>query len=97
MNEAALLAAQQNADAVETRHFLAAADRLMTGLERRSRVLRPQDRTLVAHHESGHALVASLLPNADVVTKVTIIPRSIGALGFTMQLPAEDRVLARRA
>ena len=97
VNEAALLAAQQNAEAVETRHFLLAADRLMTGLERRSRVLRPQDKTLVAHHESGHALVASLLTDADPVTKVTIIPRSIGALGFTMQLPAEDRVLARRA
>src|SRR6185295_5690989 len=72
-------------------------DRLMTGLERRSRVLRPQDRTLVAHHEAGHALVAALVPNSDKVTKITIIPRSIGALGFTMQLPAEDRVLARRA
>ncbi|MFM7734700.1 MAG: ATP-dependent zinc metalloprotease FtsH [Alphaproteobacteria bacterium] len=97
VNEAALLAAQQNADAVETKHFLLAADRLMTGLERRSRVLRPQDKQLVAYHESGHALVAALLPNADPVTKVTIIQRSIGALGFTMQLPAEDRVLARRA
>ncbi len=96
VNEAALLAAQKSADAVDTAHFLLAADRLMTGLERRSRVLRPQDRTLVAHHESGHALVATLLPNSDPVTKVTIIPRSIGALGFTMQLPAEDRVLARR-
>ena len=97
VNEAALLAAQQGADAVETRHFLLAADRLMTGLERRSRVLRPQDRTLVAHHESGHALVAALLPNCDPVSKITIIPRSIGALGFTMQLPTEDRVLARRS
>jgi cell division protease FtsH len=97
VNEAALLAAQQSADSVETRHFLQAADRIVTGLERRSRVLRPQDRTLVAHHEAGHALVAALLPNADTVTKITIIPRSIGALGFTMQLPAEDRVLARRA
>ncbi|HZR85041.1 MAG TPA: ATP-dependent zinc metalloprotease FtsH [Candidatus Binatia bacterium] len=97
VNEAALLAAQEGAEAVATRHFLLAADRLMTGLERRSRVLRPQDRTLVAHHESGHALVASLLPNSDTVTKVTIIPRSIGALGFTMQLPAEDRVMMRRA
>jgi cell division protease FtsH len=97
VNEAALLAAQQGADAVEMRHFLLAADRLMTGLERRSRVLRPQDRTLVAHHESGHALVAALLPNCDPVTKISIIPRSIGALGFTMQLPTEDRVLMRRS
>jgi cell division protease FtsH len=97
VNEAALLAAQQSAEAVETRHFLQAADRLMTGLERRSRVLRPQDRSLVAHHESGHALVAAMLPNTDPVTKITIIPRSIGALGFTMQLPTEDRVLVRRA
>ena len=97
VNEAALLAAQQGADAVEMKHFLLAADRLMTGLERRSRVLRPQDRTLVAHHESGHALVAALLPNSDPVSKITIIPRSIGALGFTMQLPTEDRVLMRRS
>jgi cell division protease FtsH len=97
INEGALLAAQQGADAVEMKHFLLAADRLMTGLERRSRVLRPQDRTLVAHHESGHALVAALLPNCDPVSKITIIPRSIGALGFTMQLPTEDRVLMRRS
>jgi cell division protease FtsH len=97
VNEAALLAAHQGANAVHTEHFLAAADRLMTGLERRSRVLRPEDKTLVAHHESGHALVASLLEHCDPVTKVTIIPRSIGSLGFTMQLPSDDRVLARRA
>src|SRR5262249_21859497 len=97
VNEAALLAAEKGADAVETRHFLLAADRLMTGLERRSRVLRPEDRSLVAHHESGHALVAALLPHTDPVTKITIIPRSIGALGFTMQLPLEDRVLIRRS
>lgn len=97
VNEGALLAAQKGATAVETAHFLEAADRLMTGLERRSRVLRPEDKTLVAHHESGHALVASLLANSDPVTKITIIPRSIGSLGFTMQLPTEDRVLMRRA
>jgi cell division protease FtsH len=97
VNEAALLAAHQGANAVHTEHFLAAADRLMTGLERRSRVLRPEDKTLVAHHESGHALVASLLEHCDPVTKVTIIPRSMGSLGFTMQLPSDDRVLARRA
>ncbi len=97
VNEGALLAAQKNASAVDTQHFLEAADRLMTGLERRSRVLRPEDRTLVAHHESGHALVASLIEHTDPVTKITIIPRSIGALGFTMQLPTEDRVLMRRA
>lgn len=96
VNEAALMAAHQGASAVEMEHFLAAADRLMTGLERRSRVLRPEDKTLVAHHESGHALVASLVEHGDPVTKITIIPRSIGALGFTMQLPTEDRVLARR-
>lgn len=97
VNEGALLAAQKGAAQVETEHFLEAADRLMTGLERRSRVLRPEDKTLVAHHESGHALVAALLENSDPVTKITIIPRSIGALGFTMQLPTEDRVLMRRA
>jgi len=97
VNEGALLAAQKGAVAVESEHLVEAADRLMTGLERRSRVLRPQDKTLVAHHESGHALVAALLENSDPVTKITIIPRSIGALGFTMQLPTEDRALMRRA
>ncbi len=97
VNEAALLAAQRNADAVEQADLLLAVDRLTTGLERRSRVLRPKDRKLVANHEAGHALVATLLEHADPVSKITIIPRSIGALGFTMQLPTEDRVLARRS
>ncbi len=96
VNEAAILAAQRGAQSVEQADFLKAVDRLTTGLERRSRVLRPKDRTLVANHEAGHALVAALLEQADPVTKITIIPRSIGALGFTMQLPTEDRVLARR-
>jgi len=97
VNEGALLAAQRDATAVTTEHFIKAADRLMTGLERRSRVMRPRDKTLVAQHESGHALVASLLEGSDPVTKITIIPRSIGSLGFTMQLPTDDRLLTRRA
>jgi cell division protease FtsH len=97
VNEAALLAARARANAVEQRHFEQAADRLMTGIERRSRVLSDHDRLVVAHHESGHALVAALVPNADPVTKITIIPRTSGALGFTMQLPTRDKVLQTKA
>jgi len=93
VNEAALLAGRERATAVEQRHFEQAADRLMTGIERRSRVLSDNDRLVVAHHECGHALVAALLPNSDPVTKITIIPRTSGALGFTMQLPTREKVL----
>jgi cell division protease FtsH len=93
VNEAALLAARREKAMVDQADFEEAADRLTAGLERRSKVLTDRERTVVAQHESGHALVASLLPGADPVHKITIIPRAMGSLGFTMQIPVEDRVL----
>jgi cell division protease FtsH len=93
VNEAALLAARHGKARVEQREFEEAADRLTAGLERRSRVLSPAERNIVAHHEAGHAVVAALVPHADPVHKITIIPRAMGALGFTMQLPIEERSL----
>jgi cell division protease FtsH len=93
MNEAALLAARRNASAVSLADFEAAIERVVAGLEKRSRLMNEQERTTVAYHESGHALVAQLLPHADPVAKVSIVPRGRGALGFTMQMPTEDRYL----
>jgi cell division protease FtsH len=93
MNEAALLAARRKADAVTVKDFEAAIERVVAGLESKSRVMNEQERKSVAYHESGHALVAALLPRADPVAKVSIIPRGRGALGYTMQMPTEDRYL----
>jgi cell division protease FtsH len=93
INEAALLAARKGKDAVEMADLDEAVDRVIGGLERKSRVLSEKERDIVAHHEIGHALVASSLPQADPVHKVTIIPRGVGALGATYQLPLEDRYL----
>ena len=97
MNEAALLAARRNADAVEERDFEAAIERVVAGLEKKSRVMSERERTAVAIHESGHALVAELLPHADPVAKVSIVPRGRGALGYTLQMPTEDRYLLSRS
>jgi cell division protease FtsH len=97
VNEAALLAARRDKQHVGQADFEEAADRLTAGIERRSHVLSDKDKNVVAHHESGHALVATLVPHADPVHKVTIIPRTIGSLGFTMQLPVEDRSLQSKA
>ncbi len=93
VNEAALLAARYDRERVEEADFEEAADRLTAGIERRSRVLSDEEQNIVAHHEGGHALVAALVPHADPVHKITIIPRSMGSLGFTMQLPIEDKSL----
>jgi cell division protease FtsH len=93
VNEAALLAARHEHEQVEPADFEEAADRLTAGIERRSRVLSDAERNVVAHHEAGHAMIAALLPHADPVHKITIIPRAMGSLGFTMQLPLEDRTL----
>ena len=93
VNEAALLAARRNADAVALADFEAAIERVVAGLEKRQRVMSEQERTTVAYHEAGHALVAELMPNADPVSTISIVPRSRGALGFTMQMPTEDRYL----
>ncbi len=93
VNEAALLAARKNKTAVEMDDFEEAIDRVVAGLEKRNRVMNPKEKEIVAYHESGHALVAEALPTADKVHRVSIIPRGIGALGYTMQLPTEDRYL----
>jgi cell division protease FtsH len=96
MNEAALLAARRSAGAVTMQDFEAAIERVVAGLEKKSRVMNEQERTTVAYHESGHALVAELVPHADPVAKVSIVPHGRGALGFTMQMPTEDRYLLTR-
>src|SRR5262245_23884764 len=97
VNEAALLAARKGKDAVEQSELEEAIDRVIAGMERRSLVLSETERDIVAHQEMGHALVAFSVPHADPVHKVTIIPRGVGALGMTYQLPTEDRYLLRRA
>jgi cell division protease FtsH len=93
VNEAALLAARKNKTAVEMDDFEEAIDRVVAGLAKRSRVMNPREKEIVAYHETGHALVAEALPTTDKVHRVSIIPRGIGALGYTMQLPTEDRYL----
>jgi cell division protease FtsH len=93
VNEAALLAARRNAEAVSFGDFEAAMERVIAGLEKRTRVMSERERRAVACHESGHALVAHLVPHGDPVSKVSIVPRSRGALGYTLQMPAEDRYL----
>ena len=96
VNEAALLAARRGAAAVTIQDFESAIERVVAGPEKRTRVMNDQERTTVAYHESGHALVAELVPHGDPVAKVTIVPRGRGALGYTMQLPTEDRYLLTR-
>jgi cell division protease FtsH len=97
VNEAALLATRRGAENVTLPDFTQAIERIVAGLEKRNRLLNPQERRVVAHHEMGHALVATALPGMDPVQKVSIIPRGIGALGYTIQRPLEDRFLMSRA
>jgi cell division protease FtsH len=96
VNEAALLATRRGADAVKSADFNEAIERLIAGLEKRNRVLNETERRVVAHHELGHALVAIALPGTDPVHKISIIPRGVGALGYTIQRPTEDRFLMTR-
>jgi cell division protease FtsH len=96
VNEAALVATRRGADAVALDDFTVAVERIVAGLEKKSRILSPREREIVAHHEMGHALVALALPGTDPVHKVSIIPRGIGALGYTIQRPTEDRFLMSR-
>jgi cell division protease FtsH len=96
VNEAALLATRRSAEAVTLEDFSNAVERIVAGLEKRNRLLNPKEREIVAYHEMGHALVALALPGMDPVHKVSIIPRGIGALGYTVQLPTEDRFLMTR-
>ncbi|MDP2605517.1 MAG: ATP-dependent zinc metalloprotease FtsH [Deltaproteobacteria bacterium] len=97
VNEAALLAARQGKDAVEMADFEEAIERVVAGLQKKNRVMNPKEKKTVAYHESGHALVAELVPGADPVAKISIIPRGIAALGYTQQLPTEDRYLLTRS
>jgi cell division protease FtsH len=97
VNEAALLAAREGKEAVEMVDFDEAIERVVAGLQKKSRVMNPKEKTTVALHESGHALVAELVPGADPVSKISIIPRGIAALGYTQQLPTEDRYLLTRS
>src|SRR5687768_3920164 len=96
VNEAALLATRRGAEAVTQADFNEAIERLIAGLEKRNRVLNEQERRVVAHHELGHALVAMVLPGSDPVHKISIIPRGVAALGYTLQRPTEDRFLMTR-
>ncbi len=93
VNEAALLATRRNAERVTMDDFTHAIERIVAGLEKKNRLLNPHERAVVAHHEMGHALVARALPGSDPVHKVSIIPRGVGALGYTIQRPIEDRFL----
>ena len=96
VNEAALLATRRGADSVHLTDFTNAVERIVAGLEKKNRLLIPKERHIVAYHELGHAIVAMALPGQDPVHKVSIIPRGIGALGYTIQRPTEDRFLMTR-
>jgi cell division protease FtsH len=96
VNEAAVLATRRQAQSVSLEDFTAAIERVIAGPEKRNRLLNPRERRIVAFHEMGHAIVAMALPDTDSIKKVSIIPRGIGALGYTMQMPAEDRYLMTR-
>jgi cell division protease FtsH len=93
VNESALLAVRRNAAAVEMRDLEEAIDRVMLGIEKKRHVMTPEEKDRIAYHESGHVLVALSVPHADPVHRVSIIPRSIGALGHTLQLPTQERFL----
>jgi cell division protease FtsH len=93
VNEAALLAARQDQDTVTMAEFNEAIERVIAGLKKKSRVLTDTEKKTVAYHETGHALVGSLIPGAGIVEKISIVPRGVGALGYTLQLPEEDRFL----
>ncbi|MFZ5428436.1 MAG: ATP-dependent zinc metalloprotease FtsH [Thermodesulfobacteriota bacterium] len=96
INEGALLAARRRKDAVDMDDLNEAVDRVIGGLEKKNRVINPKEKKIVAYHETGHALVAAFTPGADKVHKISIVPRGLGALGYTQQLPTEDRYLMTR-
>lgn len=96
VNEAALAATRRGGESVTLEDFTAAIERIVAGLERKSRLMNPHERRVVAHHEMGHALVAASHEGVDPVHKISIIPRGVGALGYTMQRPTEDRYLMTR-
>ncbi len=96
VNEAALVATRRGAERVGMNDFSVAIERIVAGLEKKNRLLNPREREIVAHHEMGHALVAAAVPGCDPVHKISIIPRGVGALGYTIQRPTEDRFLMTR-
>ena len=96
VNEAALAATRRKAESIEMADFTTAIERIVAGLEKRSRILDPRERRIVAVHETGHALVSAAITGSDPVHKVSIIPRGVGALGYTIQRPTEDRYLMTR-
>jgi cell division protease FtsH len=93
VNEAALLAVRRGKDQAGMPEFQEAVERVIAGLEKKNRVINPKEKKIVAYHELGHAIVAMALPGTDPVQKITVIPRGIAALGYTMQVPTEDRFL----
>lgn len=97
VNEAALVATRKARDEVNTEDFTQAVERIVAGLERKNRVLNTKERAIVAHHEMGHAIISALLSTGDKLHKVSIIPRGIGALGYTIQRPIEDRFLMTKS
>ncbi|MCU0692505.1 MAG: ATP-dependent zinc metalloprotease FtsH [Polyangiaceae bacterium] len=97
VNEAALAATRRGANSVALSDFNTGIERIIAGLERKNRLLNPREREIVAYHEMGHAIVAAAIAGSDPVHKVSIIPRGIGALGYTIQRPTEDRYLMTRA
>jgi len=96
INEAALVATRKNAESVTLKDFTIAIERIIAGLEKKTRILNPFEREVIAHHEMGHAIVGMILSETEEVHKVSIIPRGIGALGYTIQRPTEDRFIMRR-
>jgi cell division protease FtsH len=97
VNEAALVATRRGADAVAMEDFTMGVERIVAGLEKKNRVLNPEERRVIAYHELGHAMAALALPGTDAVHKISIIPRGIGALGYTIQRPTQDRYLMTQA
>ena len=97
VNEAALLAARRGSQTVEEEDFAEAVERVVAGLEKKSRVLNDKEKKIVAFHEVGHALVGALIPGSDKVQKISIVPRGMAALGYTLQVPTEDRFLLNEA
>jgi len=93
INEATLLAVRHNKEKVGMQEFQEAVERIMAGLEKKNRLINPKEREIVAYHETGHALVALVLPETDPVKKISIVPRGVAALGYTLQVPTEDRFL----
>ena len=96
INEAALLAVRSGRNAVLTKDLEEAIEKIIAGLEKKNRLINPREREIVAYHETGHALVAAFTPDADPVQKISIVPRGMGALGYTLQTPTEDRFLMTR-